>query len=167
MEIERSFRELKYTIGLTNFHAKEVEYILQEIKYHVTFVSQTEQFDTSSAIGSAMLRIIMVFAQLESEMTAERIHAVLTFKASEGEWTGGQPPYGYQYDIETKEITVNEMESQVVKYIFHCYEILRSCRTIADLLNRQHFKTTMGNNWNAKAIEDILKNPFYNWYAFL
>lgn len=82
----------------------------------------------------------MVFAQLESEMTAERIHAVLTFKASKGEWTGGQPPYGYQYDIETKEITVNEMESQVVKYIFHCYEILHSCRAIADLLDRQHLK---------------------------
>ena len=153
---------LVWRIDRINRNVVEFSKLYQELqKYHVTFVSQTEQFDTSSAIGSAMLRIIMVFAQLESEMTAERIHAVLTFKASEGEWTGGQPPYGYQYDIETKEITVNEMESQVVKYIFHCYEILRSCRTIADLLNRQHFKTTMGNNWNAKAIEDILKNPFY------
>lgn len=130
-------------------------------KYHVAFVSQTEQFDTSSAIGGAMLRIIMVFAQLESEMTAERIHAVLTSKAGEGEWTGGQPPYGYRYDIETKEITISSMESQVVTYIFHCYEILRSCRTIADLLNTQHFKTAMGNPWSAQAIEDILKNPFY------
>lgn len=153
---------LVWRIDRINRNVIEFSKLYEELqKYHVTFVSQTEQFDASSAIGSAMLRIIMVFAQLESEITAERIHAVLTFKASEGEWTGGQPPYGYQYDIETKEITVNEMESQVVKYIFHCYEILRSCRTIADLLNRQHFKTTMGNNWNAKAIEDILKNPFY------
>ena len=47
------------------------------------------------------------------------------------------------------------IESTETWYIFHCYEILRSCRTIADLLNRQHFKTTMGNNWNAKAIEAI------------
>lgn len=47
-------------------------------KHHVAFVSQTEQFDTSTTMGRAMLRIILTFAQLESEMTAERIHAVLT-----------------------------------------------------------------------------------------
>ncbi|MCD2491597.1 recombinase family protein [Lacrimispora sp. NSJ-141] len=50
-------------------------------KRHVIFVSRTEQFDTSSAIENAMLRIILTFAQLESEMTSERIHAELNFES--------------------------------------------------------------------------------------
>lgn len=130
-------------------------------KRHVTFVSRTEQFDTSSAIGNAMLRIILTFAQLESEMTGERIHAVLNSKASTGNWNGGQPPYGYRYNSETKEIAVNETEAQVVKYIFRSYEILRSCRAVANRLNTNHLKTTARNAWSAQAVEDILKNPFY------
>lgn len=130
-------------------------------KHQVTFISQTEQFDTSSAMGLAMLRIILIFAQLESAMTAERIHAVLTTKASNGEWTGGHPPYGYRYDKETKEITVNEIEAQVVRYIFCCYEIMKSCRFVANQLNAQHLQTAVGNAWSAQAVEDILKNSFY------
>ncbi len=130
-------------------------------KHHVAFVSQTEQFDTSTAMGRAMLRIILTFAQLESEMTAERIHAVLTSKANKGDWNGGHPPYGYRYDTEAKEITVNEMEAQVVKYIFQSYEILRSCRSVANQLNAQHLKTTAENAWSAQAVEDVLKNSFY------
>ena len=39
--------------------------------YNVTFVSKNEQFDTSSAMGEAMLKIILVFAELERKITAE------------------------------------------------------------------------------------------------
>ena len=48
--IERSFRELKYTIGLTNFHAKKVEYILQEIFARLTIYNFCERIITTIAI---------------------------------------------------------------------------------------------------------------------
>ncbi len=51
---------------------------------HVTFISKNEQFDTSSAIGEAMLKIILVFAELERKMTAERVSAVALSRASDG-----------------------------------------------------------------------------------
>ena len=68
----------------------------QELKnLGVTFISKNEQFDTSSAIGEAMLRIILVFAELERKMTSERVSAVMVSRASKGDWNGGKIPYGY------------------------------------------------------------------------
>ena len=50
-------------------------------KYRVTFVSMNEQFDTSSAIGEAMLKIILVFAELERNMTSERVTSIMLNRA--------------------------------------------------------------------------------------
>ena len=53
-------------------------------KYNVTFVSKNEQFDTSSAMGEAMLKIILVFAELERKLTSERVMGVMLDRASKG-----------------------------------------------------------------------------------
>ena len=68
----------------------------------VTFVSKNEQFDTSSAIGEAMMRIILIFAELERKTTAERVTAVMLSRASDGQWNGGRVPFGYSWSKETK-----------------------------------------------------------------
>lgn len=71
----------------------------QELKdLGVTFVSKNEQFDTSTAIGEAMLKIILVFAELERNMTSERVTATMLSRAQNGLWNGGRVPYGYDYD---------------------------------------------------------------------
>ena len=62
----------------------------QELKeLGVTFVSKNEQFDTSTAIGEAMLKIILVFAELERHMTSERVTAAMLSRATNGKWNGG------------------------------------------------------------------------------
>lgn len=61
-------------------------------KLGVTFVSKNEQFDTSNAIGEAMLKIILVFAELERQMTSERVTAVMLSRANNGQWNGGKVP---------------------------------------------------------------------------
>ena len=66
------------------------------------FVSKNEQFDTSSAMGEAMLKIILVFAELERKITGERVTAVMVNRAEQGLWNGGKIPFGYNYDKETK-----------------------------------------------------------------
>lgn len=50
-------------------------------KYDVTFISKNEQFDTSSAMGEAMLKIILVFAELERKLTSERVYAIMISRA--------------------------------------------------------------------------------------
>lgn len=83
----------------------------QELKQlGVTFVSKNEQFDTSNAIGEAMLKIILVFAELERNMTSERVTAVMLSRASNGQWNGGRIPYGYSWDKNTKEFSLDPVE---------------------------------------------------------
>ena len=60
----------------------------------VVFVSKNEQFDTSSAMGEAMLKIILIFAELERKTTSERVSAVFVSRANDGIWNGGKVPYG-------------------------------------------------------------------------
>lgn len=59
-------------------------------KLGVTFVSKNEQFDTSSAMGEAMLKIILVFAELERNMTSERVSAIMLSRANGGVWNWRQ-----------------------------------------------------------------------------
>ena len=60
----------------------------------MVFVSKNEQFDTSTAMGEAMLKIVLIFAELERNMTSERVTATMISRASNGLWNGGRVPYG-------------------------------------------------------------------------
>lgn len=71
-------------------------------KYNVTFISKNEQFDTSTAMGEAMLKIILVFAELERKLTAERVFAVMMSRAEKGLWNGATVPLGFIWDEKTK-----------------------------------------------------------------
>lgn len=86
----------------------------------IIFISKNEQFDTSTAIGEAMLKIILVFAELERNMTSERVTATMISRANNGLWNGGRIPYGYNYNLETHEFSINPEESNIVK-IIHIY----------------------------------------------
>ena len=59
-------------------------------KLGTTFISKNEQFDTSTAMGEAMLKIILVFAELERNMTSERVSATMNARAADGKWNGVQ-----------------------------------------------------------------------------
>ena len=81
----------------------------------VTFVSKNEQFDTSSAIGEAMMRIILIFAELERKTTAERVTAVMLSRASDGQWNGGRVPFGYSWSKETKTFSIVPEEAKAIR----------------------------------------------------
>ncbi len=130
-------------------------------KLGITFVSKNEQFDTSSAIGEAMLKIILVFAELERNMTSERVTAVMLSRASNGQWNGGRVPYGYAYDKSTKTFTPHEEERKIVKTIYNKYEQCQSVLHVARYLNDSGFKTRNGNSWSATCVHKILTNIFY------
>lgn len=83
----------------------------------VIFISKNEQFDTSTAIGEAMLKIILVFAELERNMTSERVTAVMLSRANNGQWNGGRVPYGYAHQKGSGSFSIDDTEGEVVKRI--------------------------------------------------
>lgn len=130
-------------------------------KLGVTFVSKNEQFDTSSAIGEAMLKIILIFAELERNMTSERVTAVMLSRANNGQWNGGRVPYGYDWSKEKKTFTVNLTEGKIVKLIYNMYEEYQSILHISRHLNEQGIKTKSGKEWSITGVHKILTNQFY------
>lgn len=127
----------------------------------VTFVSKNEQFDTSSAMGEAMLKIILVFAELERKMTAERVIAVMISRAGNGQWNGGRIPFGYNYDKNAETFSVNETEAAVVLKMFDLYEETHSLLQVAKALNASGSRHRSGKEWTPTTVSIILKSPFY------
>ena len=134
----------------------------QELKdYGITFVSKNEQFDTSTAIGEAMLKIILIFAELERNMTSERVTAVMLSRAEQGQWNGGKTPFGYSWDKEEGEFSVVESEATIVRLIYDMYRSVKSSLKVAQTLNEKGITQRSGKPWNPVTVGIVLKNPFY------
>lgn len=134
----------------------------QELKnLGVTFVSKNEQFDTSSAMGEAMLKIILVFAELERQMTSERVTAVMMSRATGGQWNGGKVPYGYSYDKVAGAFSEDPQEAEIVRLMYVKYIEERSLLKVSKMLNERGVKSRSGNEWNPVTVRIILRNPFY------
>jgi len=130
-------------------------------KYNVIFISKNEQFDTSTAMGEAMLKIILVFAELERKLTAERVYGIMLSRAEKGLWNGSPVPLGYDYDEDTKYPVINEEEAKTVRFIFDTYEETRSTGEVKHRLELAGIKTKRNGTWTTKTIADIIRNPFY------
>lgn len=130
-------------------------------KYDVQFVSKNEQFDTSSAMGSAMLKIILVFAELERNMTSERVTAVMVSRAEQGKWNGSRPSFGYKFDFEKQYPVPDEEESKILQMIYNKYEETKSTHKVSKYLNENGYKTKRNGLWSSATVNQILTNPFY------
>lgn len=134
----------------------------QELKdLGIAFVSKNEQFDTSNAVGEAMLKIILVFAELERNMTSERVTAVMLSRANNGQWNGGRVPYGYRYDKEEKLFSLDPEENRVYNKICDTYEQYQSVLYVVRHLNDLGVRTRSGKEWTTTGVHKILTNPFY------
>jgi DNA invertase Pin-like site-specific DNA recombinase len=134
----------------------------EELKeLEVTFVSKNEQFDTSSAMGEAMLKIILIFAELERKMTAERVKAIMLARAEKGQWNGAGVPLGYQWSASEGFPVVDPDESQTISMIYNAYASEKSTTAIVRMLSEMHIPTKRGGIWGTKGVVDIIRNPFY------
>ncbi len=134
----------------------------EELKKHrVTFVSKNEQFDTSSAMGEAMLKIILIFAELERKLTSERVTGIMLDRAAKGLWNGARMPLGYRWSEEAKYPVIDDAESVTIHFIYDKYEEVKSCLQISRMLNNNNIKTKRGGEWTSKTVCDIIRNPFY------
>ena len=98
----------------------------------VSFVSVTQQFNTTTSMGRLTLNVLLSFAQFEREVTSERIRDKIGASKRKGLWVGGVVPLGYQ--AKNRKITMVEEEAKTVRYIFQRYLELGSLTLLmADL----------------------------------
>jgi DNA invertase Pin-like site-specific DNA recombinase len=101
----------------------------------VSFVSVTQQFNTTTSMGRLTLNVLLSFAQFEREVTSERIRDKIAASKRKGLWVGGMVPLGY--DSRDRKITVNETEADRVRDIFRSYLKLGSLNALmVDLRKR-------------------------------
>ena len=82
----------------------------------VSFVSVTQQFNTTTSMGRLMLNVLLSFAQFEREVTGERIRDKITASKKKGLWMGGIPPLGY--DVKDRKLIPNPGEAKLIRHIF-------------------------------------------------
>ncbi len=139
----------RLTRSLADF-AKLVELFDQ---HGVSFVSVTQQFNTTTSMGRLTLNVLLSFAQFEREVTSERIRDKIAASKRRGLWVGGMAPLGY--DAKDRKITVNEQEAETVRTIFRRYLELGSLGPLLADLRRQGITTKLRVQSSGKIIGGI------------
>jgi DNA invertase Pin-like site-specific DNA recombinase len=155
----------RLTRSLADF-AKLVELFDQ---HSVSFVSVTQQFNTTTSMGRLTLNVLLSFAQFEREVTSERIRDKIAASKRKGLWVGGMAPLGY--DAKDRKITVNEAEAETVRTIFGRYLELGSLSPLLADLRRRGITTKRrvlssgkiigGIPFTRGPLAHLLRNRFY------
>ena len=116
-------------------------------KYEVSFVSVTQQFNTSSSMGRLTLNVLLSFAQFEREVTSERIRDKIAASKRKGMWMGGVVPLGF--DVIDKKLVVNNTEAKTVRHIYNRYVKLGTVRKLKEELDAEGYisKRRDKNQW--------------------
>ena len=138
-------------------------------KHNVSFVSVTQQFNTTTSMGRLTLNVLLSFAQFEREVTSERIRDKIAASKRKGLWVGGMAPLGY--DTKDRKITVNEAETDTVRTIFRSYLKLGSLNLLMADLRKQGIvskirtlktgDTVGGIPFTRGGLAHLLRNRFY------
>ena len=99
----------------------------------ISFVSITQQFNTTTSMGRLTLNVLLSFAQFEREVAGERIRDKIAASKKKGMWMGGLPSLGY--DVRDRKLVVNEEEAGTVVHIYRRYVELRSVRVLQAVLD--------------------------------
>jgi site-specific DNA recombinase len=135
----------------------------------VSFVSVTQQFNTTTSMGRLTLNILLSFAQFEREVTGERIRDKIAASKRKGMWMGGTIPLGY--DLKERKLLVNPEEAEQVNRLFQLYLELGSVSSLKIKLDNEGVKSKLrtsaggnrsgGSSYSRGALYDILQNRLY------
>jgi len=103
--------------------------------HSVSFVSVTQQFNTTTSMGRLTLSVLLSFAQFEREVTAERIRDKIAASRKKGMWMGGTVPLGYR--VQDRKLLIKEPEEAAIRGLFHRYLELKSVPQLAREVSRQ------------------------------
>src|SRR3984893_16439069 len=135
----------------------------------VSFVSVTQQFNTTSSMGRLTLNVLLSFAQFEREVTGERIRDKIAASKKKGMWMGGNVPLGY--DASGRKLVINPAEAETVRRIFNLYRDLGCVRRVKEEADRFELRTKCstsadgtkrgGKPFSRGHIYGLLANPIY------
>lgn len=128
-------------------------------KHGTSFVSITQQFNTTTSMGRLTLNILLSFAQFEREVTGERIRDKIAASKKKGMWMSGRPPLGYTK--EDKKLVVEENEAQKVKLIFDKYLELKSVPKLIEWLRKENIHTRSDKEFYKGELYHMLSNKVY------
>lgn len=134
-----------------------------------SFVSITQQFNTTTSMGRLTLNVLLSFAQFEREVTGERIRDKIAASKRKGMWMGGNLPLGY--DLHDCQLVINDREAETVRYIFQRYLELGTVSALQAELRRQNIVSKAwvsgsgrkkgGVGYSRGALYYLLRNPLY------
>jgi site-specific DNA recombinase len=140
-------------------------------RHRVSFVSVTQQFNTSTPVGRLTLHILLSFAQFEREIISERTRDKKAAAKRKGKWTGGYLPLGYDLDPHGGKLVVNESEAEQVRRIFEMFADNRSVARTLEEVQRRGWKTKSwttdkqrpheGGNFTESSLRRLLGNGIY------
>ncbi|HZK91615.1 MAG TPA: recombinase family protein [Stellaceae bacterium] len=135
----------------------------------VSFVSVTQQFNTTTSMGRLTLNVLLSFAQFELEVTGERIRDKIAASKRKGMWMGGVPPLGYT--VRDRRLIIVEHAAETVRHIFRRYAAIGSVRLLSEELEAKgitskSWTSASGRSWGGKPIARgalylMLQNPIY------
>lgn len=153
---------LVYKLDRLSRSQRDTLYMIEDIflKNGADFVSMTENFDTSTPLGRAMIGILSVFAQLEREQIKERMAMGNVARAAKGLWRGGSGiPIGYDY--KDGKIVTNEYERLQVETIYKMFLDGANYSTIMRHLQSKGYTHKYGPWKTIVTVKCVLANPVY------
>ncbi|SDP72997.1 recombinase family protein [Clostridium gasigenes] len=136
---------------------------------NITFKSYSEPFETDTPAGKMQFQMMALIGEFERSTISQNIKMGMCAKAKSGNWCGGRV-LGYDLMVveglegakrrKTK-LTINEKESETVRFIFNEYYKGKGYKAITNQINKLEYKTKLGNNFSVGSIRDILTNPVY------
>jgi len=127
-----------------------------------SFVSVTQQFNTTTSMGRLTLNVLLSFAQFEREVIGERIRDKIAASKQRGMWMGGVPPLGYR--VQDRKLVIVDSEAELVRSIFRRYAELGSVRLLKAELETQERKS---KSWTSAAGRAIGGKPFSRGALYL
>ena len=137
-------------------------------QYGVSFVSVTQQFNTTTSMGRLMLNVLLSFAQFEREITGERIRDKIAASKKKGMWMGGTVPIGYR--TVDRSLVIEEAEADAIRTIFRLYLESGDVPALMPQLERLNIRTrprvvagreTGGLPIGRGHLYQLLSNPVY------
>ena len=138
-------------------------------RHNVTFVSVTQQFNTTTSMGRLTLNILLSFAQFEREVIGERIRDKFAASKRKGIWMGGVTPFGYE--VRDRQLIIHDEDAQAVRLIFDSFLRLKSVARVAHELPALGVSSRArvsrsgrafgGTPLDRGAVYKILNNPIY------
>jgi DNA invertase Pin-like site-specific DNA recombinase len=136
-------------------------------RHKVSFVSVTQQFNTTTSMGRLTLNVLLSFAQFEREVTGERIRDKIAASKKKGMWMGGVVPLGY--DVKDRKLVINPAEAETVRFIYKRYLELGCVRELWNDLRQKKIVTKTiptrpgsgGKPFSRGGLYHFLNNPIF------